>query len=77
MLWKGFEIKSHQSRTHYLKWPRNGGRIPAGGRQPPHTLVRVNIEGISEHFGKCGTALPFWVCRGTHAFALPILIGML
>ena len=37
VLWKGFEIKSHQRRTHYLERPRNGGRIPArgGGGHPP------------------------------------------
>ena len=41
VLWKGFEIKSHQRRTHYLKRPRNGGRIPAwgGGGHPPPPLL--------------------------------------
>ena len=43
VFWKGFEIKSHQRRTHYLKRPRNGGCIPAwgGGGHPPPALVRV------------------------------------
>ena len=31
MLWKGFEIKSHQRRAYYLNPPRNGGRLTAGG----------------------------------------------
>ena len=37
VLWKRFEIKSHQRRAHYLNPPRNGGRLTAGGgsRSPP------------------------------------------
>ena len=37
VLWKRFEIKSHQRRAHYLNLPRNGGRLTAGGgfRSPP------------------------------------------
>ena len=53
VLWKGFEIKSHQRRTHYLERPRNGGRIPArGGWEPPPppllglTLIRPGGGGI-------------------------------
>ena len=43
VLWKRFEIKSHQRRACYLKPRRNGGPIPTGGgsRSPP-TLTRVN-----------------------------------
>ena len=37
MLWKRFEIKSHQRRAHYLKPGRNGRPIPTGGAPPPHT----------------------------------------
>ena len=46
MLWKRFEIKSHQRRACYLKPHRNGGPIPTGGGgargAPPHTLTKVN-----------------------------------
>ena len=41
MLWKRFEIKSHQRRAHYLKPRRNGRPIPTGGGSrspPPHWL---------------------------------------
>ena len=43
VLWKRFEIKSHQRRAHYLNPPRNGGRLTAGGgsRSPPPSLIRV------------------------------------
>ena len=43
MLWKRFEIKSHQRRAHYLNPPRNGGRLTAGGGlpEPPPSLIRV------------------------------------
>ena len=39
VLWKRFEIKSHQRRAHYLKPRRNGRPIPTGGARgaPPHT----------------------------------------
>ena len=39
VLWKRFEIKSHQRRAHYLNPPRNGGRLTAGGgsRSPPQS----------------------------------------
>ena len=47
MLWKRFEIKSHQRRACYLKPRRNGGPIPTGGgsRSPPPTLTRVKQHG--------------------------------
>ena len=41
--WKGFEIKSHQVRAHYLKPLRNGRQISpvvASGATPK--LIRVN-----------------------------------
>ena len=43
MLWKGFEIKSHQRRAHYLNPLRNGGRLAAGGGLPesPPSVIRV------------------------------------
>ena len=42
MLWKRFEIKSHQRRACYLKPHRNGRPIPTGGaRGAPPTLTRV------------------------------------
>ena len=43
VLWKGFEIKSHQRRAHCLNPPRNGGRLAAGGGfpEPPPSLIRV------------------------------------
>jgi len=44
VLWKRFEIKSHQRRACYLKPGRNGGPIPTRGglEEPPPTLTRVN-----------------------------------
>ena len=45
MLWKGFEIKSHQRRAHYLYQPRNGRHLAAedGMLQEPSTgPIRVN-----------------------------------
>ena len=48
VLWKRFEIKSHQRRAHYLNPPRNGGRLTAGGgsRSPPPVWLGLmgNIE---------------------------------
>ena len=46
VLWKGFEIKSHQRRTHYLERPRNGGCIPArgGGTNPPPPLLGLRKQ---------------------------------
>ena len=46
MLWKRFEIKSHQRKARYLKPRRNGRPIPTGGgsRSPPPTLTRVKNE---------------------------------
>ena len=45
VVWKRFEIKSHQRWACYLKPRRNGGPIPTGGglEEPPHTLTRVKI----------------------------------
>ena len=45
VLWKRFEIKSHQRRACYLKPRRNGGPIPTGGglEEPPPTLTRVKV----------------------------------
>ena len=43
VLWKGFEVKSHQTRAHYLN--RNGGQLAAGGGAPEvpqsPSLIRV------------------------------------
>ena len=42
VLWKGFEIKSHQRRARYLKRRRNGDRYVLGGaRGAPPTLAGV------------------------------------
>ena len=58
VLWKRFEIKSHQRRARYLKPRRNGRLIPTGGgsRSPPPTLTRVKIATINQgHNGPCLT----------------------
>jgi len=46
VLWRGFEIKSQQRRTHYLKWPKNGGQSPVwgGGSNPPLPLLGLSNE---------------------------------
>ena len=35
VLWKGFEIKIHQRRAHYINPPRYGEWLAARGREPP------------------------------------------
>ena len=46
VLWKRFEIKSHQRRAHYLKPRRNGRPIPTGGgsRSPPPHWLGLSYE---------------------------------
>ena len=46
VLWKRFEIKSHQRRACYLKPRRNGGPIPTGGgsRSPPPHWLGLNCD---------------------------------
>ena len=59
VLWKHFEIKSHQRRAHYLKRHRNGGPLRTGGGleepPPPHwlglTLMKLNFLCIKNHEG--------------------------
>ena len=44
VLWKVFEIKSHQRRAHYLNPLRNGEQLAARGGwlpEPPPSLIRV------------------------------------
>ena len=56
MLWKGFENKSHQRRAHYLKPPKNGGQITAGGgvlRHPPGLLGLIQDVFNSSHLPIC------------------------
>ena len=48
MLWKRFEIKSHQRRAHYLNWPRNGRRLTAGGGlpEPPSVWLGLSVGNL-------------------------------
>ena len=52
VLWRGFEIKSQQKRTHYLKCLRNGGQLPAKDvdATPLPALIRVNTVPHSNDF---------------------------
>ena len=43
MLWKRFEIKSHQRRAHYLNPPRNGRQLAAGGLSRRPLLVFLGL----------------------------------
>ena len=51
VLWKGFEIKSHQRRAHYLNSLRNGRRLAArgGSRSPLPVWLGLRSFQISEN----------------------------
>ena len=60
VLWKRFEIKSHQRRAHYLKPCRNDRPIPTRGGSrspPPHwlgliTIIMLMLRGVGTRGAK-------------------------
>ena len=63
VLWKRFEIKSHQRRTRYLNPCRNGGRLLTGGgsRSPPYHINVVPRKMLKERVADFFFTFPKYV----------------
>ena len=70
VLWKGFEVKSHQRRAHYLNPLRNGGRLTTrgGSRSPPPPVWLGLSQWHQKYFCqmKMAKMLPFQMKKTFH-----------
>ena len=78
VLWKGFEIKSHQRRAHYLNSLRNGGRLAARGGSRSPLPVWLGLKG--SNYTKSCRKFPFYhntdrdlVCMGALVASAPMV----